>query len=101
MEAIVGATLMTATVWDQLSGSRMIRLLTLAVLAALVKGVVGGTFIYGFFTGPSVLIGMFSWSQFLLEFLALGFLVGVAWQLFAQPAPRRADQKSRVEGAER
>lgn len=101
VEAIVGATLMTALVWDQLPESRMTRLLTLAVLAALLKGLVGGAFIYGFFTGPSVLIGMFSWSQFLLEFLVLGYLVGVAWEMFAQPAPPRANWKPRIEGAER
>lgn len=101
VEAIVGATLMTAMVWGQLPGSKMARLLTLAVLAALLKGVVGGTFIYGFFTGPSVLIGMFSWSQFLLEFLVLGFLIGVAWEMFGQPAPPRPDRKPRIQGDER
>lgn len=79
IEAVAGVTLMAALTWDQISTSRAARLLTLAVLTATVKGVVGGTFVYGFFTGENAWIGMFSWSQFLFEFLALGLLVGLAW----------------------
>jgi hypothetical protein len=88
IEAVVGVTLMTLLVWPRLPASRGLRVLTLAVLAALIKGVVGGTFLYGFFTGPSVLIGMFSWSQFLLEFIALGALIGLAWEAFGARADR-------------
>lgn len=82
VEAVAGAALMTVLVWNQFPGSRLARLLMLAALAALIKGVVGGTFVYGFFTGSSAAMGLFSWSQFLFEFLALGFLVGLAWHLF-------------------
>ncbi|MEN5175971.1 hypothetical protein [Brevundimonas diminuta] len=80
IEAVAGVTLMAALTWEQISASRTVRLLTLAALTATVKGVAGGTFLLGFFTGENVWIGMFSWSQFLLEFLALGLLVGLAWE---------------------
>lgn len=92
IEALAGGTLMAALAWDGLPGSRPIRLLVLGGLAALIKGVVGGTFVYGFFTGGSVWIGMFSWSQFLLEFLALGILIGVALEMFAFSASSRLSE---------
>lgn len=97
VEAVAGAALMTIVVWNQLPGSRMTRFLVLAGLAALIKGVVGGTFVFGFFTGSSAPLGIFSWSQFLFEFLALGFLVGLVWDLFGervQPAEIASTQKT-------
>lgn len=93
IEAVAGVTLMAVLTWDQISTSRVVRLLTLAGLTATVKGVAGGTFVYGFFTGENVWIGMSSWSQFLLEFLALGLLVGLAWDTLggrATPAAQLA-----------
>lgn len=35
----------------------------------------------------SLLLGMLSWSQFLFEFLALGFLVALAWARFVRELP--------------
>lgn len=84
VEAVAGATLVVMLVWDRLPGSLLERLTAMAVLVALLKGVVGGFFVYGFFTGISPLVGLLSWSQFLLEFLALGFLTGFAWHKFGQ-----------------
>lgn len=93
VEAVAGMALIIMLVWDQLPQSKIIRLLILAALAAFIKGVVGGTFVYGFFTGPSAAIGILSWSQFLFEFLALGFLSGLAWAWFGarvQPSKLRS-----------
>lgn len=84
IEAVAGATLVAMLAWDRLPGSLFQRLISMAVLVALLKGVVGGFFVYGFFTGISPLVGLWSWSQFLLEFLALGFLTGLAWHKFGQ-----------------
>lgn len=81
VEAVIGTALITILVWNQLPGSRAIRLLLLAALAALIKGVAGGTFVYGFFTRSSAATKIFNWSQLLFEFLALGFLVGLASDL--------------------
>lgn len=90
MEAVAGTTLMTWLIWDQLPPSRATRLGLLALLTASMKGVIGGTFVFGFFTASSVWIGMLSWSQFLLEFVALGVLVGFSWERFgaADPQPK-------------
>ena len=87
IEAIIGAVILTVLVWDRLPPRLWTRLATLAVLAALIKGVVGGTFLYGFYTGETPWIGMFSWSQFLLEFLALGALIGAVWARFGPCRP--------------
>ncbi len=43
--------------------------------------------IYPFFMTQSLLLGMLSWSQFLFEFLALGFLVALAWARFVRELP--------------
>lgn len=86
IEAVAGAAVMTMLVWNQLPGSKLLRLLTLALLVALIKGVVGYTLFYSFFTGVSPLAGALSWSQFLFEFLTLGFLVGLAWATFGRPS---------------
>lgn len=83
-EAVAGAALLTALVWDALPGSKPFRLLALALLVGLIKGVVGGTLLYSAFTGGSLLLGFASWSQFLLEFLALGALTGLAWDAFGR-----------------
>jgi hypothetical protein len=98
IEAVAGVSLMAALTWEQISASRTVRLLALAALTATVKGVAGGTFLLGFFTGENVWIGMFSWSQFLLEFLALGLLVGLAWETLgprATPAAQLAQPPRR------
>ena len=95
-EAVAGSLLLTMLVWDQLPASRPVRLLVLAVLVALVKGVVGSTLFYSYFTGESVLLGIISWSQFLLEFLVLGALVGLAWAAFGrQCMPLDGDDNAR------
>lgn len=82
LEAVAGATLMTVLIWDHLPKTRTTRLSVVAVLTASMKGVVGGTFVYGFFTGRTAMVGLLSWSQFLFEFLTLGILVGLAWEFF-------------------
>ena len=79
IEAVVGAVILTALIWDRLPARLWARLASLALLTALIKGVVGGTVLYGVFTGDNPWIGLFSWSQFLLEFLALGALIGAVW----------------------
>lgn len=95
-EAVAGSVLMTMLIWDELPKSKPVRLLTIALLVALIKGVVGNTLLYSAFTGPSVLLGALSWSQFLLEFLVLGCLVGLAWDAFG---PRRLPSTKRAPGA--
>lgn len=81
-EAVLGATIMAALIWDQLPAGQWKRAFILALLVASVKGVTVATFLFSFFTDGSVALGMLSYSQFLLEFLALGFLVGLAWGRF-------------------
>lgn len=83
-EAVAGAVLMTVLIWDELPRLRPVRLLIVAFLVALIKGVVGNTLLYSAFTGSSVPLGVLSWSQFLLEFLVLGALVGLAWEAFGR-----------------
>jgi hypothetical protein len=83
-EAVAGAVLMTVLIWDGLPRSRSVRVLIIAFLVALLKGVIGNTLLYSAFTGESVLVGVLSWSQFLLEFLILGALVALAWDVFGR-----------------
>lgn len=84
VEAVAGATLVVILVWDHLPGSKFQRLLAAALLTATLKGVVGGFLVYSFFSGASPLMALFSWSQFLLEFLTLGFLTALAWDIFGR-----------------
>ncbi|NYF30612.1 hypothetical protein [Sphingopyxis sp. JAI108] len=81
-EAVAGAFLLTLLVWSHLPQSRLLRLLAAGFLVALIKGVVGNTLLYSSFTGSSVVEGVLSWSQFLLEFFTLGCLVALAWDAF-------------------
>lgn len=83
-EAVVGALLLALLIWNQLPQSRPLRLLALGFLVALIKGVVGNMLLYSSFTGSSVVEGVLSWSQFLLEFFTLGCLVGLAWDAFGR-----------------
>lgn len=94
-EPVAGTTLMAMLVWNQLPGSRAVRLLVFALLVALIKGVVGSTLLYSFFTDHSVLAGMLSYSQFLFEFLALGFLAGLAWEAFGRRPPFSSEPSGR------
>jgi len=90
-EAVAGATLVTMLIWDALPGSKPVRLLVIASLVALIKGVVGSTLLYSAFTGETLLLGVASWGQFVLEFLTLGALTGLAWDAFGrQHAPKTA-----------
>lgn len=82
LEPVIGAALLLALVWHRLPGTKMARLLASALLVALLKGIVGVTFLFGFFMKQPPLEGMLSYSQFLFEFLALGFLAALAWDAF-------------------
>jgi hypothetical protein len=82
LEPVIGAALLLALVWHRLPGTKMARLLASALLVALLKGIVGITFLFGFFMKQPPLEGMLSYSQFLFEFLALGFLAALAWDAF-------------------
>ncbi|MDY0977187.1 hypothetical protein SOM61_19660 [Massilia sp. CFBP9012] len=82
LEPVIGATLVLALVWQRLPGTKIARLLTAALLVALLKGIVGVTFVFSFFMKQPPLEGMLSYSQFLFEFLALGFLAALAWDAF-------------------
>jgi hypothetical protein len=82
LEPVIGATLFLALVWHRLPGTKMARLFASALLVALLKGIVGVTFLFGFFMKQPPLEGMLSYSQFLFEFLALGFLAALAWDAF-------------------
>ena len=83
-EAVAGSLLLTTVVWDRLPGPKLVRVLAIALLVALIKGVLGSTLFYSAFTGQSVFLGMASWSQFLLEFLTLGALVALSWDAFGR-----------------
>lgn len=82
LEPVIGATLLLALVWERLPGTKLARLLTAALLVALLKGIVGITLVFSFFMQQPPLEGMLSYSQFLFEFLALGFLAALAWDAF-------------------
>jgi hypothetical protein len=82
LEPVIGAALLLALVWHRLPGTKMARLLAAALLVALLKEIVGVTFLFGFFMKQPPLEGMLSYSQFLFEFLALGFLAALAWDAF-------------------
>lgn len=81
-EAVLGATIIAALIWDQLPAGRWKRAMIVALLVSLVKGVIVATFLFSFFTDGSVARGVLSYSQFLFEFLALGLLTGLAWGKF-------------------
>ena len=85
IEAVVGATLLTCLIWASIPGHPIVRAAALGLLVALIKGVVVATFLFAFFTDADPLTGMLHYSQFLLEFLALGVLVGLAWARFGDP----------------
>lgn len=87
-EPVIGTVLLAALVQERLARTGVGGLLLLGTLVASIKGVVGHMLLYSAFTGPSVLIGGASWSQFVLEFIALGALVGLAWKTFGR---RRVD----------
>lgn len=82
LEPVIGTTLFLALAWERLPGTRTARLLASALLVALLKGIVGITFLFSFFMQQPPLEGMLSYSQFLFEFLALGFLAALAWDAF-------------------
>jgi len=82
LEPVIGATLVLALVWQRLPGTKIARLLAAALLVALLKGIVGVTLVFSFFMKQPPLEGMLSYSQFLFEFLALGFLAALAWDAF-------------------
>lgn len=81
-EPVLGATILAALIWDQLPGGLVKRALIVALMVALVKGVLVATFLFSFFASGSVAASVLSFSQFLSEFLALGFLTGLAWGRF-------------------
>lgn len=82
LEPVSGTALLLALVWQQLAKSMLGRLLAAALLVALLKGVVGAVALYSFFSQQGPLLGMLGYSQFLFEFLALGFLAGLAWHAY-------------------
>lgn len=87
IEPVVGAALLVASIWHRLPANLTHRLLGCALLVALFKGIVGATFVFSFFMQQAPLAGMFNYSQFLFEFLALGSLAGLAWHRFgARPS---------------
>lgn len=100
LEPVIGTTLLLALVWQRLPGTRIARLLACALLVALLKGIVGMTFLFSFFMQQPPLDGMLSYSQFLFEFLALGFLAALAWDAFgprvARPRMAAASVKVRT-----
>lgn len=81
-ESVLGAALMAALVWDDLPEGRLQGAVILGLLVATVKGVVVATFLFSFFADGSAVVGMLGYSQFLIEFLALGFLTGLVWSKF-------------------
>jgi hypothetical protein len=82
LEAVIGATLIAALIWDRLPGPVAIRAATLGVIVATIKGILGATLLLSFFAVEPVGIAMLGYSQFLFEFLALGAFVGLAWHQF-------------------
>jgi len=88
LEPTAGATLLLALVWDRLPGSKAVRLLAAALLVALLKGILGMTLLFSFFMAQAPLAGMLGYSQFLFEFLVLGLLAALAWDVFG---PRAGD----------
>ncbi len=72
VEPVAGATIALSFMWDRLPSGRIARFATCALLIASLKGVFGATIFFGPYTSSSPLMGMLSWSQFLLEFLVLG-----------------------------
>lgn len=83
-EAVFGATIIAALIWDQLPAGRWTRPVIVALLVASMKGVTIATFLFCFFTTGPVAPGILSYSQFLLEFLVLGFLTGLVWARFGE-----------------
>lgn len=88
-EPVIGAAVLASLIWDQLPGPVLVRALTLELLVAFIKGVVVMTLLFSFFMEVTPAAGMLSFAQFLFEFLALGFLTGVAWNRFG-PSTRIA-----------
>jgi hypothetical protein len=85
-EPVIAVAVMMALAWDGLPSSRAARLSLFALLVVTMKSMIGLTFVYSFFSERPVPLAMLSYSQFLFEAAALGFLAGLAWEVFG---PRR------------
>lgn len=86
LEPVAGATALAYLIWDRLPGTPVVRALILALLVSLVKGLVGMMLLFSFYMDMSPLAGIVSYGQFTFEFLALGFLTGLAWHRFGPVA---------------
>jgi hypothetical protein len=88
-EPVASCGLLALLVWPQLPVGRARRIVAFAALVVFLKGVAIRTFLFSFFMNEPPALGMLSQSQFLLEFLALGLLVGAVWDAFGGVGPRR------------
>lgn len=87
-EAILGATLLARLIWPALPASAGRRILIMAALVPLIRGVAFMPFLFSFFMKDgSYFGGVLSYSQFTLEFIALGIIVGIGWERYGRSRP--------------
>lgn len=85
-EVLIVAIIVGALVGPRPPGSRLSRLGAIAAVLASLTSVAGGVVVYAAFTAPHLLVGLYSWSRFLVDFLVLGSVVGLSWCVLASPA---------------
>ena len=81
VEPTLACFIMAALVWPQLSTRPGWCVVQFALLIVLIRGTFFMTFYYPFYAPLGVPMAMLSAGQFTLEWLALGLLTAVTWQL--------------------
>ena len=82
VEPALASFLMVALAWPQLAGRLSWRVVQFALLLALISRVLFTAFYYPFYASAlSVPLAMLSAGQFTLEWLTLGLLTAVTWQM--------------------
>lgn len=83
-EPVIAALILAALIWDRLPRPLPLRLVTFTLLVVLLKGVLVRAFLFAAYMDAPYVEGLLSQSQFLLEFAALGLLIGLSWHAFGE-----------------
>jgi hypothetical protein len=81
LEATAGAFVLVALCWENLRGNRVRRIVAFAMLLLLVRGRVTLLLLNSFWVQQPLPTAFLATGQFVLETMALGLLVGTAWEI--------------------
>jgi hypothetical protein len=81
LEATIAAFVIAASCWERLSGGMLRRIATFTLLLLLVRGRVVSLLLFSFWVRQPLPMAFLAESQFFLETMTLGLLVGTTWGL--------------------